>query len=135
MPLIGVEVVKHTLMTTVHANGVKPPAIANTPSAIKAWLRTLPAHRAIAMESTGKYQRELASLAHTASHNGYVLNAMDVFHYGKALGQRGKTDRPDAILLAQYLPHHQGHLRLWQPTPAHLLHCSLCSKAASTWRM
>ena len=48
MPLIGVDVAKDTLVTAVHASGVKPATIANTPSAIKAWLRTLPAHCAIA---------------------------------------------------------------------------------------
>lgn len=131
VPLIGVDVAKDTLVTAVHASGVKPLTIANTPSAIKAWLRTLPAHCAIAMESTGKYQLELATQAHSAGHQVYVLNAMDVFHYGKALGQRGKTDPLDAILIAQYLAHRQRELRLWQPTPAHLLQLRALLKSRS----
>ena len=73
------------------------------------------------MESTGRYQLELASLAHEAGHRVYVLNAMDVHHYGKALGQRGKTDRLDSQLIAQYLAHHMARLRQWQPTPAALM--------------
>lgn len=131
VPLIGVDVAKDTLVTAVHASGVKPLTITNTPSAIKAWLRTLPARCAIAMESTGKYQLELATQAHAAGHSVYVLNAMDVFHYGKALGQRGKTDRLDALLIAQYLAHHQRTLRLWQPTPAHLLQLRALLKSRS----
>jgi transposase len=47
----------------------------------------------------------------------YLLNALDVHHYAKAMGQRGKTDRLDAQLIAQYLAHQQGQLRPWQPTP------------------
>jgi transposase len=131
VPLIGIDVAKDTLVTAVHASGVKPLTIANTPSAIKAWLKTLPARCALAMESTGKYQLELAAQAHSAGHNVYVLNAMDVFHYGKALGQRGKTDRLDAILIAQYLAHHHSTLRLWQPTPAHLLQLRALLKSRS----
>jgi transposase len=131
VPLIGVDVAKDTLVTAVHASGVKPATIANTSSAIQAWLKSLPAHCAIAMESTGKYQLELATLAHAAGHSVYVLNAMDVFHYGKALGQRGKTDPLDAALIAQYLAHRQRELRLWQPTPAHLLQLRALLKSRS----
>lgn len=129
--LIGVDVAKDTLVAAVHASGVKPTTIANTACAIKAWLKTLPAHCAIAMESTGKYPLELATQAHSAGHQVYVLNAMDVFHYGKALGQRGKTDPLDAVLIAQYLAHRQRELRLWQPTPAHLLQLRALLKSRS----
>jgi transposase len=121
-PLIGVDVAKDTLVTAVYASTTKPQTIANTSVGIKAWLKTLPVPCAIAMESTGRYQLELATLAHASGHAVYVLNAMDVFHYGKALGQRGKTDRLDSVLIAQYLAHHHTHLRLWQPTPAALMH-------------
>jgi transposase len=131
VPLIGVDVAKDTLVTAVHASGVKPITIANTPSAIKAWLKSLPVHCAIAMESTGKYQLQLASQAHAKGHAVYVLNAMDVFHYGKALGQRGKTDPLDAALIAQYLAHRQRELRLWQPTAAHLLQLRALLKSRS----
>ena len=111
-PLIGVDVAKDTLVTAVYASTTKPQTIANTSVGIKAWLKTLPVPCAIAMESTGRYQLELATLAHASGHAVYVLNAMDVFHYGKALGQRGKTDRLDSVLIAQYLAHHHTHLRL-----------------------
>lgn len=120
-PLIGVDVAKDTLVAAVYASASKPQTIANTPTAIKTWLKTLPAPSAIAMESTGRYQLELATQAHACGHAVYVLNAMDVFHYGKALGQRGKTDRLDSVLIAQYLAHHHARLRLWQPTPAALM--------------
>ena len=52
MPLIGVDVAKDTLVAAVYASASKPQTIANTPTAIKAWLKTLPAPSAIAMEST-----------------------------------------------------------------------------------
>ncbi len=140
MSLIGVDVAKDSLVIATYPSQIspsglpmqaKPITIANNPSAIKAWLKTLPSKAAIAMESTGKYQLELAGLAHGAGHSVYVLNAMDVFHYGKALGQRGKTDRLDALLIAQYLAHQGSQLRLWQPTPAHLLHLRTLLKSRS----
>jgi transposase len=71
----------------------------------------------VALESTGRYSRLACQLAHEAGLSVYLLNALDVHHYAKAMGQRGKTDRLDAQLIAQYLLHQQSQLRPWQPTP------------------
>lgn len=57
----------------------------------------------------------LCQLAQQAGLTVYMLNALDVYHYGKALGQRGKTDRLDAQLIAEYATHQQSQLRPWQP--------------------
>jgi len=119
--IIGVDVAKAALVTA-RRGGKASQTIANSPAAIRAWLKALPSGACIAMESTGRYHLELASQAKACGFGVYVLNAMDVHHYAKAMGQRGKTDPLDAHLIAQYVAHQllgQGRkpLRPWQPTP------------------
>lgn len=81
------------------------------------------------MESTGRYHLEFASQAQASGLVVYVLDAMEVHHYAKAMGQRGKTDPLDEHLIAQYVAHQligqaswragaRQRLRPWQPTPA-----------------
>lgn len=143
IPLIGVDVAKDSLVIAIYPNPAsqasqsglpaqaKPISIANNPNAIKVWLKTLPSKAAIAMESTGKYQLELATQAYKAGHSVYVINAMVIHHYAKSQGQRGKTDRLDSQLIAQYLAKSDDKLRLWQPTPAHLLQLRALLKSRS----
>lgn len=119
--IIGVDIAKAALVVARHGAKVTQ-TIANSPPAIRAWLQAVPAGACIAMESTGRYHLELASQAKAAGFGVYVLNAMDVHHYAKAMGQRGKTDPLDAHLIAQYVAHQllgQGRkrLRAWEPTP------------------
>lgn len=120
--IIGVDVAKDTLVTATYGAGTSA-TLLNSPASIKAWLRKLPADACIAMESTGRYHLELASCSKAAGLSVYVLNAMDVHHYAKAMGQRGKTDPLDAHLIAQYVAHQlmgkgRKPLRAWQPTSA-----------------
>jgi transposase len=119
--IIGVDVAKATFVVATFGIDALS-TVANTPAAIKAWLKRIPAGSTIAMESTGRYHLELATQARTAGLVVYVLNAMDVHHYAKAMGQRGKTDPLDASLIAQYVSHQlmgQGNRRLrpWEPVP------------------
>lgn len=125
--IIGVDVAKATLVVAGYGADTCL-TLANSPAAIKAWLKRIPEGTCIAMESTGRYHLELASQAKAAGLVVYVLNAMDVHQYAKAMGQRGKTDPLDAYLIAQYVAHQladQGggqrgrrrRLRPWQPTP------------------
>jgi len=89
--------------------------IANTPEAIAAWLASVPAGSAVAMEATGAYHRVLAQLAHAAGMVVYVLNPQVLKHYARAIGQRGKTDGCDARMIARYLVHERSKLLPWQP--------------------
>lgn len=123
--IIGVDVAKAAFVVARHGARATQ-SIANSPPAIRAWLQSVPAGACIAMESTGRYHLELASQAKAAGFGVYVLNAMDVHHYAKAMGQRGKTDPLDAHLIAQYVAHQllgQGRKRLrpWEPTPGRLV--------------
>lgn len=94
--------------------------IANDAKAIKQWLRQIPPGNRLAMESTGRYHQLLARLAHEHGLQVYVLNPRDVSHYARGVGQRGKTDRLDAQVIARYVANEHPQLRCWQPAPAQL---------------
>ena len=118
---IGVDVAKDTVVVAVHGHsGTR--SLANATAALKAWLKSLPAHAYIGVESTGGYHELLARLAHRAGLTVYVLNPRDVSHYGNALGRRAKTDRVDALLLARYIAKEHKDLHPWQPPTANQQH-------------
>jgi transposase len=118
---VGVDVASVHLDAAVHGQGgVK--RLANTDAAIGRWLRTLSPGSRVAMESTGRYHERLARLAHAAGMVVYVLDPRAVRHYARGLGQRGKTDRLDAQMLAHLIEREHGRLRAWQPpSPEHEL--------------
>jgi transposase len=110
----GVDVASGHLDIAAHGiQAVK--RIANTPAAIKQWLRSMPAGSKVGLESTGIYHLELARLAHQHGLVVYVLNPRDIKKYSQGLGQRGKTDRLDAKVIARFVQHEHGELRPWQP--------------------
>src|SRR4029079_18785822 len=88
------------------------PKLASQRAVLLAWLKTLPAGSRIGMESTGGYHELLAHLAHRRALSVYVLTAKDVRHDGQATGQRAKTDRVDAALVARYVAKEHEHLHL-----------------------
>lgn len=114
---VGVDVASVHLDAAVHGQaGVT--RLANSDAAIAHWLRALPAGSRIAMESTGSYHEQLARLAHAAGMRVYVLDPRAVRHYARGLGQRGKTDRLDAQMLARFIEREHSRLRVWQaPSP------------------
>lgn len=114
-PIIGVDVAKLSLVSVFHGQSGAARTLANSSSAIAAWLAELPTGSIVAMEATGAHHRLLAELAHAGGMRVYVLNARDVYYYAKALGGRAKTDRLDAAVIARYAAEHQAQLRVWQP--------------------
>jgi Transposase and inactivated derivatives len=92
--------------------------IANDAKSLAGWLKTLPEEAVLAMEATGRYHLGLARLAHERGLRVYVLNPRDVKHYARGVGQRGKTDRLDARLLARYVEREHAELHAWQPPSA-----------------
>lgn len=111
---IGVDVSKAELVVAM-GPGHRTCSVPNDAASIANWLRTVPAHALIAMESTGHYHRLLAHLASQAGLKVYVLNARDVFFYARALGTRAKTDDVDAAVIARYLAEHHARLHPWRP--------------------
>lgn len=110
---IGVDVSKAELVIAISSQQ-RVHSVANDAASIGRWLRQVPSHALIAMESTGRYHGLLAHLASQAGLKVYVLNARDVFFYARALGTRAKTDGVDAGVIARYLAEHHAHLHPWQ---------------------
>jgi len=110
----GVDVAKDELMIG-QAESEVPLRVANTPQAIAPWLAQLPAGSSVAMEASGHYHHLVAHLAHALGMIVYVLNPQWIKHYGRAVGNRGKTDRLDAELIARYALREHSKLRRWEP--------------------
>ena len=115
---IGADVAKDEIVVACAEQSFAPRKIANIRSALLTWLKTLPIGSRISMESTGSYHELLAQLAHTLGFVVYVLNPKDVRHYAKGVGQRGKTDRVDAQLIARFVANEHAKLHAFvPPTP------------------
>ncbi|WP_313485187.1 IS110 family transposase [Stutzerimonas kunmingensis] len=114
VPVIGIDVAKESLSLCDTRSG-EVFELANDVRTIKAWLKTLPPCCAIAVEATGIYHMEVATLAHARGHRVYVINGFRLSNYRKGIGGRNKDDRSDAQLLARYLAHEQAQLEPWQP--------------------
>lgn len=111
---IGVDVASKHLDVARHGQA-QPQRIGNDEGSIRRWLDGVPRTAVLAMEATGRYHLRLAELAHAHGLRVYVLNPRDVKHYARAVGQRGKTDRLDALVLARYVAHEHAQLHVWQP--------------------
>ena len=114
---LGADVASEHLDIAAHDSKRAVQRIANEPKAIGQWLRHVPRGSRLAMESTGRYHLLLARLAHEHGLQVYVLNPRDVSHYARGVGQRGKTDRLDAQVIARYVANEHAELRCWQPAP------------------
>jgi transposase len=122
-PCIGVDVDSKRLnITRADAATLDTPVtgIANTASASKAWLKTLPAGCRIGMEATGQYHRSLADLAVRAGHTVFVFNPAQVASYLRSLRSRGKTDVLDARGIARYVLNESAQCHPYvPPSPFH----------------
>lgn len=109
LSFVGVDVSKATLDIALadHAGNLQ---IDNASTAIRRWLKQLPAGCYLGVESTGSYHQTVTRLAIAAGHRVYLLNTRDLSHYARALGRRAKTDRLDAQLIARYLSREHEHL-------------------------
>ena len=94
---VGVDVASAHLDVAVHGQ-TNVHRYANTREGIAQLLRTLPRASVLGLESTGRYHMALAQAAHDAGQHVYVLNPLDARRYAQSLGQRGKTDRIDALM-------------------------------------
>jgi transposase len=115
---IGVDVAKDNVVIACSQASFAGRTVPNQPAALKAFLKTLPAHACIAMEATGGYHLRLADLAHQLGLRVYVLNPKDLYHYAKGVGMRAKTDQVDAALIARFLAHEVTRLWPYQPATA-----------------
>ncbi|MGA9992224.1 MAG: transposase, partial [Thiobacillaceae bacterium] len=115
---IGSDVAKDEIVVACSEGSFPVRKITNQRAAVTAFLKDLPAGSRIGMESTGIYHELLAETAHKLGLVVFVLNPKDAHHYAKGVGQRGKTDRVDAQLIARMIDHEHAKLHPWiPPTP------------------
>ena len=115
---VGVDVASRSVVVACAARSFAPRTVANEDAALRAWLKSLPAGSRIGLESTGSYHQLLADLAHAAGMTVYVLNPRDVKKYAGGVGQRGKTDRLDAEVIARYVAREGDKLHAYVPPSA-----------------
>ncbi|UFH49910.1 IS110 family transposase [Pseudomonas sp. KNUC1026] len=113
---LGVDVAKDELVI-YRSDCDSLTRIPNTKPQIKAWLRSLPAQTAIALEPTNAYHYDVTELAHAAGFDVFVIDGYRLNNYRKGIGQRAKTDPCDARLLARYLKNEGDEQRPWSPPP------------------
>ena len=115
---IGADVAMDEIVVACSQASVAARTLANQRTALRAFLKGLPAGSRIGMESTGTYHELFANAAHQLGFIIFVLNPKDARHYAKAVGLRGKTDRVDAELIARMIAHEHTKLHAWiPPTP------------------
>lgn len=102
--VVGCDVSKLWVdVCVVDAGGKRTARISNDPKSLKRWAGALPTACQVGMESTGTYHLILARILVESGHTVYVINPRWIHAYGRATGQRGKTDRSDAALIARYV--------------------------------
>ncbi|WP_150659152.1 IS110 family transposase, partial [Pseudomonas fluorescens] len=114
--VVGVDIAKAEIVV-YRSDRLTTDTIKNDRTALKRWLKTLPAQSAIAVEATNIYHLDTVELAHAMGHQVYVVDAYRVSNYRRGIGQRAKNDPCDARLLARYLTNEQDGLRIWSPPP------------------
>ena len=115
---IGVDVAKDAIVVACSEGSFPVREVANQRTALRAFLKGLPAGSRIGVEATGTYHELFAEAAHQLGFPVFLLNPKDTRHYAKAVGLRGKTDRVDAELIARMIAHEHTKLHAWiPPTP------------------
>lgn len=109
--IVGCDVSKLWVdVCVVQVSGKTTRRVSNAPASLKRWAVRLPQASQVGMESTGPYHLNLAQALIEAGHTVYVINPRWVHAYARSLGQRGKTDRSDAALIARYVQSEAAHL-------------------------
>lgn len=117
-PNIGVDVAKDAVVVACAAQSFSTHSVTNQRTPLLAWLKSLPTGSRIGLESTGGYHELLADLAHAQGHVVFLLNPLDTKHYARAMGNRAKTDRVDAELIARLIAQEHTRLRPYTPPTA-----------------
>lgn len=115
---VGVDVAKDAVVAACAEPCFPVQSVPNQRGSLRAWLKSLPAGSRIGLESTGAYHELLADLAQAQGHTVFLLNPSDTRHYAKAMGNRAKTDRVDAELIARLIAQEHRRLRPYTPPTA-----------------
>ena len=121
MTFAGIDVSKPHLDLALVSNSPKPTRLRfpNTPEGRKALLAALAHLRPawVALEPTGAYHLPLLKLLAENRLQVALVNPYHLAAFRKAKGERQKTDRHDALLLARYAQVYHGELRAYTLPP------------------
>lgn len=116
MPVVGIDVAKLTFEAAIWIGGRwKTLSFANSSEGISKLQRLLGEQHHVCLEATGRYGATLAKSLHEAGHTVSVVNPMRIQRYAESRLRRTKTDRADAILIAEFCDKEQP--RAWKPLP------------------
>ncbi|MFB9992089.1 IS110 family transposase [Deinococcus oregonensis] len=118
---LGIDISKSTFDAVFLDGAVQRHKVfANTAAGFKAlttWLTTDETPTChVCMEATGRYHLPLATYLHATHHTVSVVNPARTKAYGLSRMSRNKTDKTDALLLAQYAQ--SEHPPAWHPAPS-----------------
>lgn len=116
MPVFaGIDVSARELTVAVVDADAKPQltTFEQTPEGHRQLAAHLSAADWVVMEATGIYYLDAALVLHEAGLNLSVINPRAAHHFAKALLETSKTDRIDAVILAEYARRMQ--TQSWQP--------------------
>src|SRR5258708_32682930 len=91
----------------INLSGKAPCEFANTPTGHQClirWLQLAGSQIRICMEATGLYGLDLALALHAAGIAFMIVHPRSARNFARAMMQRSKTDRLDAILLREFAP-------------------------------
>jgi transposase len=121
--MLGVDIARATFTAArwVDGHGESLGTFPNTPAGFAAFAQAVgptPAVPAVTLEPTGGYELPLAQWARAQGWTVHLPNPHHVRAWATGIGQRAKTDRQDAQLLARYGAERQPPA--WQPLPSEL---------------
>lgn len=121
---LGMDVAKEKVDSVLLVNQRRSYQVfANTPTGfehLSEWLRHEQIQRVHAcLEATGSYSESLALYLVEQGHLVSVLNPAVLVDYRRSHNTRSKTDKRDALFLAQYAPERQP--LAWHPFPAEVV--------------
>lgn len=109
---VGIDVSKDRLDVFVHPGGERL-SVSNDAAGVDTLVERLRAVAAdgIGLEGTGGYERLAVAGLAAAGLPVLVLNPAQIRYYARAMGQRAKTDRIDATVIARFLVAAEPQLR------------------------
>ena len=116
---LGIDISKRTFDVCL-LNGAKPKheKFSNDPEGFKkleSWLKKArSAELHIGMEATGNYWKALARFLIAHGHQVSVINPLKIKRYGDYRLHSNKTDKTDALMIANYCLQEDENLLLWQ---------------------
>lgn len=103
MPVVGIDIAKQSFEAAWWVGGQwKSQSFANTEAGFAKLQRLLGEKHHVCLEATGRYGNALARSLFESGHVVSVVNPLRIQRYGESRLKRTKTDRADAILIAEF---------------------------------